>query len=791
MPHNFKDEDYVVSDESEESEVVPVSNRALRSRLQPPENEAESQETPTKKVDLDDNRLQKLKKIILEEAWKDFFEEKQLQLRSIPDELLEEWNKKCHRKKGRNIIRGKLQCPIENCPKGFTCLGGIRYHYQRCNLESLKPEATCKLCGYKETLSKRLLPHFVEHHFDQMPPVPAECQVIIGSIKEKIEARNVPRDSMPREPRKSINYSIFFRESFESYLNFRKRVQRNNLFPDLLPLKKHWTPLSNNDFFLPQADHCRLKFKTNTNNTWQTIPLFKSVIHDDPGQHKTFFVGSPVVSSAWAPVPVSEKSSYEQILALSTSSNYDATHAYSDEETEFSVVQFWNMGQLSKDFTRDLPKLEFSIGMFCGVVWSMEWAPYASTWMSPTSKVHSHSLPRLGLLALACGDGSVRIVSIPQPSALKFDRRKHHRLCFELKPCIELDPPGVGPASSGQLSICRCVSWSSAKGMTLIAAGYGNGIVCVWDILTQSPFLVLNESGPELKIVSPKFSWFAHGSAVNAICFNPDAEENNVSLITAGALDREVIRWNLDDLSHCERLLKKSHVTDMSWSYTWREQFVFLAFDEAFTNTQYSNATYALPLVDSRSNHSISRHFATVNSISFSDWLSSEVSCDSDGAVTLFLRYIGKDFKLKERQCHTFPLYRLALVELDTNANEQTLSGSSSEKENESILNLHTFEGITGKKGVQFVDVTSLDAGKIAKEELSGVNEKFTQRQMHPSYYPLVSVNQVKWNPNYSCYNWVFTGCQNGLCRISCISFPQVLNIERENVLEDERMDES
>lgn len=37
--------------------------------------------------------------------------------------------------------------------------------------------------------------------------------------------------------------------------------------------------------------------------------------------------------------------------------------------------------------------------------------------------------------------------------------------------------------------------------------------------------------------------------------------------------------------------------------------------------------------------------------------------------------------------------------------------------------------------------------------------------------YPLCSLNTCQWNPNRSSYNWLFTGGESGLTRISYVQF--------------------
>lgn len=94
---------------------------------------------------------------------------------------------------------------------------------------------------------------------------------------------------------------------------------------------------------------------------------------------------------------------------------------------------------------------------------------------------------------------------------------------------------------------------------------------------------------------------------------------------------------------------------------------------------------------------------------------------------------------------------------------------------NERRLAFHTYNGIKSIKGVEVIDFDLRKPDKLAAAEVTRLLERVQEDQNHPSQYPLLSVNQVKWNPNHSSYLWIFSGSQTGLCRVSFVCHPMLL----------------
>lgn len=70
------------------------------------------------------------------------------------------------------------------------------------------------------------------------------------------------------------------------------------------------------------------------------------------------------------------------------------------------AIQIWNCGKLdSAQGASTMPVLEMSLAHEHGRMWSLAWCPSGC-----------YDSNRLGLLAAACSDGTVRIFSVPHPS---------------------------------------------------------------------------------------------------------------------------------------------------------------------------------------------------------------------------------------------------------------------------------------------------------------------------------------------------------------------------------------
>lgn len=342
------------------------------------------------------------------------------------------------------------------------------------------------------------------------------------------------------------------------------------------------------------------------NDNWSKLGLFEA---KDTRDHRTFFVGAPVRSAAWVPYP-NPSADQKQYVAIATGLNFDDVHSYSESETEVGLIQIWDMGLLKLNFDDENDKPlqpKFSLGLShpFGSIWDMEWAPFGNSYEAPEHhSSNGTSYPRLGLLAIACGDGEIKILSVPHPdSVVPHVSNPKYKVCPAV-PVVVLQPPQAGPSVRELPSICRCLSWSKVKG-NMMAGGYGNGIIAVWNLETTSRFMVVQDSKP--LILDPLKSWIAHGTSVNSIVWCPYPNGANL-LASGGTLDRDVIIWDMEDLAVAKRIHGRGVVTDMDWPFRWSG--LFASYDDAYLGLMTSVNYLELSELDVR--NTLSSHKSCV-----------------------------------------------------------------------------------------------------------------------------------------------------------------------------------
>ncbi|KAK4512575.1 uncharacterized protein ATC70_003278 [Mucor velutinosus] len=136
-----------------------------------------------------------------------------------------------------------------------------------------------------------------------------------------------------------------------------------------------------------------------------------------------------------------------------------------------NTIQIWKLKLSTKQPSED-PILDVCLLHDFGVIHDLKWCPYGAY----EDEDVNEGLPKLGVLAITCGDGTLRTLVVPHPNAV----RKH--MCRD----------DVDPQATVYLRIesSRCtfalegtkslvISWGSHR---KIAAGYINGAVVVWNM---------------------------------------------------------------------------------------------------------------------------------------------------------------------------------------------------------------------------------------------------------------------------------------------------------------------
>ncbi|XP_054156581.1 general transcription factor 3C polypeptide 2-like [Oppia nitens] len=672
---------------------------------------------------------------------------------------------------------GKVKCPLKGCNQEFTTRDGLKYHYQRCGIE-FKFLWKCKLCGFEaQKGNKTIIQHIWNNHKTSATELDSDLQefvvVNIENYKE-IATTRFAKNEIKRIG--TVSYAIEFHERF----------YRQKSFASYVPQMQSWTPLSleEHSTYIPNPK-VSAQFKTTTDDeeSWKLLNLFDS----HASQHSvTFYAGGPVWSAAWCPVPLSVTDS-DQFLAIASNMNWETTHTLNDTDIESGLIQIWNIGKLVKQFDGSIkPRLAFSIAHCCGMVWDMEWCPGGTTWDEIVSGHHLtnlDSLPRLGLLAVACGDGYVRIHSIPYPQSL--DNSYDYTLYYN-EPIIILNPPGTGSSVGNEETICKCVSWIKSNDQRLVAAGYGSGVIAIWDLTTVSSLLIV-EQNPSQTILRPLTSWLAHSAAVNRIKWCDNSSDR---FLISCSFDRSAKLWNIKDtvipITNVKKGLFTSVATHLQWSG------MYLANDDCYLGFQ-NNVFFKDFGYQNFGANGLNCHKTCVWDLSVSEWTLATASVDAAGEATIF-----PDFQLKadpkRKPYDRIPLYHITVLPLTQTTTTTTTTGKSQKsgpkskksnnKQNEILtdigiaedeLPLRSYNDFSMKYGLVFNDYDLSNLKDIPIEEINRIRLPTHMQYQRLSDYPILSINRVFWNPNLTSCLWLLTTTQSGLCRLSCASFLNTL----------------
>ena len=132
------------------------------------------------------------------------------------------------------------------------------------------------------------------------------------------------------------------------------------------------------------------------------------------------------------------------------------------------------------------PRMALALAHDGGLTWHCQWCPDAALADNPASSSSSggDTLPRLGLLAAALGDGSLRVWAVPHPAAAAQLRPQGRAASEAASGLLVLSMPPVATANSAALggSMPSVVDWLPAAPHDLLAVGCWDGSVAVFKL---------------------------------------------------------------------------------------------------------------------------------------------------------------------------------------------------------------------------------------------------------------------------------------------------------------------
>ncbi|CAL1263536.1 unnamed protein product [Larinioides sclopetarius] len=314
------------------------------------------------------------------------------------------------------------------------------------------------------------------------------------------------------------------------------------IYPTLKPNVKEYKVFSNKHAWKEYLA-ASISIKINTTCNWMKLECFDSVSLDD-SKSAMFFTGGPVQSSAFCPIP----SHMDQYIAVASSDmlynrRRQCSLSYVDAKNEKGLIQFYNLGCLQSNRLNRLPCMKLALEHQHGVITEMKWCPKGCFDLPLSSDGVIGS--RLGLLALSCSDSYIRIYSVPHPDILP---KKDGNACiYNTNPSLVLTPLFSEPCSVTRRSIATCLDWH--RNTEVIAAGYGNGCICVWMVkiisAPSSTIVTVKNEDKSLSIL-PYLVFDASGTPVTSISFAP---LDSCQYLVSSSFDKTLKFFDLRDTS--------------------------------------------------------------------------------------------------------------------------------------------------------------------------------------------------------------------------------------------------
>ncbi|CAJ1077908.1 general transcription factor 3C polypeptide 2 [Xyrichtys novacula] len=595
----------------------------------------------------------------------------------------------------------------------------------------------------------------------------------------------------------------------ETTKKFREEHHSSWVFPEWVPSVSHWHPVPESDLekYLPQELQSAA-FKVSREGLKQESPLqrlnrFTALPPHPDRWDMVLFTGGPVWTIEWCPTP--DGAPVSQYIALACHREMDEKHHVNKIYSGHGLVQLWEIGKLDissrPDFT---PALSYGLAQDKGFIWKLKWCP-AGGWEPPNCDKEAPLLPRLGLLAVATSTSVVTIYSLPHPEALLSNKKpthsgKHNQQMpiYQAEGVLTLKLGSFKAPRQEQSGQVLSMDWLPVKPHNIMAIGFYDGVVGLWDLSSKTGLLRVRESDTSLSLL-PYRCLLAHNHAVRALSFFPASRH---LLVTAGD-DRYLKTWDLRRLQDPITVLKRHLTNEVYWPLN--SIGILWAQDNAYSASGLHGVHYADHFV--RTLFPIPRT-SSLWSISFSDWMNSVVTADGFGEVILsMLPRINDVPYVKRSKDRRFPVYLTSMVPYEKegeqemrgveeedkkghaveeqeegeteglngseggNNNENGEGGGIARKDKTPSLCVHKYKETAKKYFLHHTDNNMMTFFKAEKRAVwKRMIDTEQKAKLNLDEVTLGALHKVCFNPNMLCHTWLASGGQSGLVRLNCLS---------------------
>nr|XP_049465459.1 uncharacterized protein LOC120955022 isoform X2 [Anopheles coluzzii] len=484
-------------------------------------------------------------------------------------------------------------------------------------------------------------------------------------------------------------------------------------------------------------------------NRWQQMGTFEG---EALGCEQLFFTGGPVVSLDWLPLPDGVPPDADQFLAIACKQTYD--EYYSCEELAVPqprkcLVQIWNVGplqnpSLSKITARN-PRLAFAIPCDYGPIWQIAFCP-SGCYNDPAQ---GDDFDRLGLLAVAGSDGDVHLYALSRSMAEMPEDTKPGTppRVLPLRPVMLLSlsfttpPTHDGPAADFTGRSVLRIAWSREKCHNVLAAGYSNGVVAVWNLAAKSTLLCGTKEG--IRTLLPVHR-ILHSSSSCITALDLHYSSGTRFLVVCNA-DRRLkvydLRCGLYQPLESLSTIVRSRMPALRWMLHF--PVLVIAYDDALCIDRCAYTVHQPREIGLRM-FGIFTLGAEMTDLGMNDWLSMNAVSTSGGDLV----------------CHR-PVPFVFGMNYKKMAQVLTTTISMKLKPENDSADVSRYDAFSEEYGLLFSDTdkvpTAMDTASLHLK---------TWRRGKLGHYPAVRLNQIRWNPNTTSYAYYAIGYQAGFVRV-------------------------
>ncbi|XP_017694324.1 PREDICTED: general transcription factor 3C polypeptide 2 [Lepidothrix coronata] len=539
-------------------------------------------------------------------------------------------------------------------------------------------------------------------------------------------------------------------------------------FPDWIPMAHRWTCLSDSEAapYLPAEEKSPLfsiqREGIEDDGALYRVNRFSSLQPHPERLDISFFVGGPVWAMEWCPTP--EGSAAPQYVAVSCHRSMEETHSVAGLHAGPALLQLWGLGALQlEQGSPDKARLAYAIAADHGCIWDMKFCP-SGAWEPPATARTHPQMSRLGLLAAAFSDGRVVVYALPHPGALHCakttqvkDGPLHKHLICKVQCIATLQVGSIQAGNTSECGQCFSLSWMPSKPHHHLAAGFYDGTVAIWNLLTKSLLQCVHQPDASLKLY-PFQCFLAHDHAVRSIEW---CKADNNFLVTAGS-DRKIKFWDLRRLYEPINSIKRFLSTEVAWLLPYNG--ITVAQDNCYASYGLCGIHYIDAGYLGFKAYFVAPRKGTVWSISGSDWLNTVAAGDITGELVAAVLpdLASNPLNVKRSSDRRFPVYKADLL---------PCSPAGPKSTEQALPRTRCYSEMVARSYIQFQDTDLRSFQNLAsREPMRRMHTQEVKAELSLDRLQLEALHKVRFSPNLDSQGWLVSGGQAGIVRAHCLA---------------------